>query len=68
MLGVRLRKDQLFLAEIDKEELTGNLFRLENGELISQPTDRLLLSEIFAETNGIIVKQNHIPFTHFVKG
>lgn len=68
MLVVRLRKDQLFLAEIDKEELTGNLFRLENGELISQPTDRLLLSEIFAETNGIIVKQNHIPFTHFVKG
>tara|TARA_Y100000748_G_scaffold203444_1_gene170405 strand:- start:6272 stop:7138 length:867 start_codon:yes stop_codon:yes gene_type:complete len=49
------QRPELFLAEYRNHHATGELFCLQHGELIAQPTDNLLLSEAFAPQQGWLV-------------
>ncbi|HBT56324.1 metal ABC transporter ATPase [Halopseudomonas aestusnigri] len=49
------QQPDLFLAEYRNGEPTGELYHLQRGELVAQPTGGLLLSEAFAEQQGWVV-------------
>ncbi|MEH6564962.1 MAG: metal ABC transporter ATPase [Halopseudomonas sp.] len=50
------QRPELFLAERIKGKATGDLFILQQGELIAQDTQGMTLSEAFAEQRGWVVE------------
>ena len=55
------QRPELFLAEYRDGMPTGELFCLQQGELIAQPTKDQLLSEAFAPRQGWLVAASNCP-------
>ncbi|MEO1817308.1 metal ABC transporter ATPase [Pseudomonas sp.] len=55
------QRPELFLAEYRDGLPTGELFCLQQGELIAQPTEDQLLSEAFAPRQGWLVAASNCP-------
>ena len=55
------QRPELFLAEYRDGMPTGELFCLQQGELIAQPTEDQLLSEAFAPRQGWLVAASNCP-------
>ncbi|WP_341707847.1 metal ABC transporter ATPase [Halopseudomonas sp.] len=55
------QRPELFLAEYRNDEPTGELYHLQRGELISQPSADLLLSEAFAPQEGWLIAAGNCP-------